>query len=259
MIVKKGKPPRWYFSFRSPYSWLAYRDLVDRYPSALDQMQWRPFFEPEASMRERLAELGCSFPYVPMSREKHRYILADVRRLAAERGLGLAWPVDVVPRWEVAHLAYFVAEEAGAGRAFVSHVYRARWERGLDISDPETIRVIASRLGIDPGAAAGAADDPLLRDRGLRALADIHADGVFGVPFFAVGYDKYWGLERMRPFLARLREEYGSLPAAPLVAAPDGVPGPDLVPCPDPGPDPERALTCVSAGSADLGHAGGCG
>ncbi|WP_019819304.1 DsbA family protein, partial [Saccharomonospora saliphila] len=137
------KPPRWYFSFRSPYSWLAYRDLVDHHPDVAEAIEWRPFWEPDPEWSAVLAEAGGSFPYVPMSQAKHRYILQDVRRLAAERGLAMRWPVDRNPRWEVAHLGYLAARAEGAGAAYLAEVYRGRWERGEDISSPEVVAAAA--------------------------------------------------------------------------------------------------------------------
>ncbi|GLZ32194.1 2-hydroxychromene-2-carboxylate isomerase [Lentzea sp. NBRC 105346] len=232
------KPPRWYFSFRSPYSWLAYRDLMDTYPDVANRIDWRPFWEPDPLMRKRLGSAGGVFPYVAMSREKHYYILQDVRRLAAERGLSFTWPVDREPHWEVAHLGYLVAEERGYGRDYIAEVYRARWERGLDISDPETIASIATDLGLEPHGLADAWERPAIRERGVAALLDVSSDGVFGVPFFARGFDKFWGLDRLPGFVAALRDAE----ARPLVSA---------------GAESAHAPALASVG--DFGHAGGCG
>jgi 2-hydroxychromene-2-carboxylate isomerase len=236
---------RFYFSFRSPYSWLAYRDLMARHPDVAQAAEWRPFWEPDEESRRLLAEAEGAFPYVDMSRAKALYILQDVRRLARSRGLANAWPVDRKPRWEVSHLAYLVARAQGAGPQFVEAVYRARWELGLDISEPATITAIGADLGLDPAALATAPDDPAVRRQGLRALLDIDADGVFGVPFFIHRRDKFWGLDRLPDFVAAVR---GDAPA----------PASDRCDAPAPanGRDPE--LEPVAAGG-DQGHAGGCG
>lgn len=39
--------PRWYFSFRSPYSWMAYRDLMADHRDVAERIDWLPFWEPE--------------------------------------------------------------------------------------------------------------------------------------------------------------------------------------------------------------------
>ncbi|MBL3669471.1 DsbA family protein [Streptomyces sp. M2CJ-2] len=197
--------PRWYFSFRSPYSWMAYRDLMADHRDVAEQIDWLPCWEPDDPTEKTLEQSGVRLPYVPMSREKHLYILQDVRRLSRDRGLTVVWPVDREPRWEVSHLAYLVAEELGHGREFIDLVYRARWEEGRDISDPATIAGIAESLGLDPARLAGACDDPEVRERGTEALNAVHRDGVFGVPLFIDGYEKFWGMERLEGFVASVR------------------------------------------------------
>jgi 2-hydroxychromene-2-carboxylate isomerase len=228
------KPPRWYFSFRSPYSWFAYRDLTSRYADVAREIEWIPFWEPDQRTERMLDEAGAEFPYVPMSRDKHLYILQDTRRLAAERDLTMTWPVDRNPCWEVAHLGYFVARELGHGPQFIDAVYRARWEQGRDISDPVTIAEIATEIGADPAALTGAPDDQEIRELGVSALSAGHRDGVFGVPFFVKGYDKYWGVERLPGFVAAMRSTKEKA-------------------------EPGRAAEVVLTPASDGGHAGGCG
>lgn len=230
-----AKRPAFYFSLRSPYSWFAYRELLDDHPDVAATVTWRPFFEPDPQSEQALREAGGSFPYVAMSRAKHLYILRDVGRLAKERGLALTWPVDRDPVWEVPHLAYLVALREGRGPEFVAAAYRTRWEEGGDICDRSVIARLAGELGLDPVALAGASDDPALREEGVRLLLDVCRDGVFGVPFFVNGTSRYWGVDRLHRFVTELR-------AAGTTEPPPAGPGPHP----------------VGAGS-DLGHAGGCG
>ncbi|MEU1789274.1 DsbA family protein [Streptomyces sparsogenes] len=238
MARERGRVARFYFNFRSPYSWIAYRDLMDRYPDVAQAVEWRPWWEPDADGERLMSEHGETFPYTPMSREKHLYILQDVRRLARARGLDIRWPVDEDPVWEVPHLAYFPALDAGLGPRYIERVYRARWQEGRDICDPATIAGVAEELGLPTDRLAGAAGDRELREgRGLAALLALGRDGAFGVPFFRHGYDRFWGVDRLPAFVESVR-------AGPRA----GAPAP-----PPPGPD-------LAAGrSADHGHAGGCG
>ena len=229
-MASRSKTPTFYFSLRSPYSWLAHHDLVTGHPDLADRLAWVPFWEPDEHTEKALAASGSGFLYTPMSKEKHHYILRDARRLALERGLEIAWPVDREPRWEIPHLAYFVARDAGRGRAFVAAAYQARWEQGRDICDRDTVADLAATIGVDPRRSAAAADDPALRERGAEALARAQADAVFGVPFFVRGFDRYWGVDRLDAFARSL-------------------PVPDL---------PSGPATPAKA-TVDDGHAGGCG
>lgn len=230
------RPPRFYFSLRSPYSWLAYRELLQEYPDVAESVEWRPFWEPDELSERLLTDAGGEFWYTPMSRPKHLYVLQDVRRLAAARGLAFSWPIDREPCWEIPHLAYLVARKHGRGPEFIAQAYRARWEHGGNICDRATIAAIGESLGLDPAELAGACDDPAVRAEGVDALLDIYRDGVFGVPFFVLGFDKYWGVDRLAAFATAVR-------AARPTTLPLSVP----------------AMASGGGRTVDDGHAGGCG
>lgn len=226
-------PPTFYFSLRSPYSWLAWHDLKANYPKLLARLRLAPFWEPDADYQAELGQVGESFLYAAMSKDKHLYILSDVKRLAGRRGLQPHWPVDRAPRWEVPHLAYLRAEALGQGAAFIDLAIQARWQQGRDICDPEVIALIATQLGLDSASLRDAHRDPELRRQGLQCLRSCVRDGVFGVPFFVTSRERFWGLDRLPEFI-------GALAQATLVhTTPDVATG-----CPSP---------------ALLDHAGGCG
>ncbi|MGH8877770.1 MAG: 2-hydroxychromene-2-carboxylate isomerase [Stackebrandtia sp.] len=239
MTTARTRPSKFYFSLRSPYSWLAWRDLLSQFPDVAEEVEWRPFWEPDRLSLDLLTEAGGDFVYTPMSREKHLYILQDVRRLAAERGLTVAWPADRAPVWEVPHLAYLAAGKHGRGREFIAAAYEARWEHGEDICSPAIVADIAGTIGLDPEELATAAESPALRAEGVGRLRDIDADGVFGVPFFVHGYAKYWGMDRLPRFAAAVREQAASRPSVMTLA--DG------------------ALIEAGGRTTDWGHEGGCG
>ncbi|MGX1852807.1 DsbA family protein [Streptomyces sp. NPDC055299] len=235
--MPKNKTPRFYFSLRSPYSWLAYGDLMARHPELVDRLQWLPFFEPDEVSARMLQERGGTFPYSEMSRAKNMYVLQDIGRITKSRGLTVNWPVDKDPVWEVPHLGYLVAAREGRGHDYIAAVYRARFGEGRNVCDPETIADIGRALGLDPEIISHAKDDQDLRAQGVDILMDVCKDGVFGVPFFVRGFTRYWGLDRLDAFVAHLRdkEPAGSAPPAAVAGA-------------------------IGIGrSADDGHAGGCG
>ncbi len=228
-----SKHPKFYFSLRSPYSWLAFHDLLRDAPEVADAIDWAPFWEPDARNDEALRERGEQFPYVAMSRAKHLYILQDVARLAGARGLSVKWPVDREPVWEIPHLGYLVALKAGLGREYIAEVCSARWQHGLNICDRATIADIAVRLGLDADEVSNASEDPELRAQGVELLMDVCRDGVFGVPFFVHRFTRFWGIDRLPDFVAHVRSKLA--PAAALPSGPD------------------------ESASAEAGHAGGCG
>ena len=226
-------PPTFYFSLRSPYSWLAWHDLKASYPRLLARLRLVPFWEPDAAYQAELTGLTETFLYTAMSKDKHLYILGDVKRLAAQRGLVPHWPQDRAPQWEVPHLAYMLANAQGQGMAFIEHATQARWQQGLDICNPETIANIADALELDTAALRDAHLNPALRQEGLQHLRECVREGVFGVPFFSHGRERFWGIDRLPQFL-------GSVAQATAISA--ATEPPTQI--------PNRALH---------DHAGGCG
>jgi 2-hydroxychromene-2-carboxylate isomerase len=232
----KQREPRFYFSLRSPYSWLAYRELLDRYRDVAERVAWTPVWEPDEWSTQLLEQLGGRFPYSAMPRAKHLYILQDVGRIARARGLALTWPVDRQPVWEIPHLGYVVARERGRGPEYLAAAYRARWEQGRDICDRAVVAEIGASLGLDPDEVAAASDDPARRAEGARILVEVCRDGVFGVPFFVHGFSRYWGIDRLAEFADHLRAD--APPARSM---------------------PELVLALPGGPATDEGHAGGCG
>ncbi|MBM2619531.1 DsbA family protein [Actinoplanes sp. LDG1-06] len=234
------KPARWYFSFRSPYSWFAYRDLITAHPEVADAITWIPFWEPDEHSERHLSQAGVEFPYTPMGRDKHFYILQDTRRLAESRALSMVWPVDRQPHWEVAHLGWIAARTYGLEREFADAVFEARWEHGADICDVTVVEELGVRAGLPLGTVKAALDDPAIREEAGRALVSSAKDGVFGVPFFIVGRHKFWGVDRLPLFAEAWR-----------ASQPDRVTIPPVVTLP--------AAELPVLATADAGHAGGCG
>ncbi len=210
----------YYFSFRSPYSWLATRLVQRNLPQNVD-LEWVPFWEPDSESVEALMAQKAEFPYQKMTDAKHRYILQDVRRLARDLGFEMRWPVDEAPHWEVAHLGYIKARQLGGERAYVDGVYRARWEQGRNISDPTVIADVANEAGLDGQAVAFAYRDPAVRNEGIECLLRIYRNDIFGVPYFMHKRDRFWGLDRLNLFLRSV----GGQPYASTDLVSDNQPG----------------------------------
>lgn len=202
------------FGLRSPYAWLAWRLLRRHLPAAqLAQIELLPYWDPAPATMAALEDGGGRFLYRPMSRERHLYILGDIKRLARRLDLPLAWARDSTqPDWERPHLACVAALRDGSGPAVIDTLFAARWERGLDICDAAVLASLLAPHGVAlPDHAAGAA--------ALAALREAYRLGVFGLPFLAVGRERYWGVDRLPFALAEAGLEWRPLGLAWLDAA----------------------------------------
>jgi len=126
------------------------------------------------------------------------YRLQELRRTAAK----LAAKMDLKPAFfpvnpAPASYAIIAASRAGGGdlAGLVQAFPRAVWAEGLDISDDKVVQNILSLHGFDPKIA----------DRGMMAAADTYVAnleeavqrGVFGVPFYIAGDERFFGQDRL--------------------------------------------------------------
>ena len=126
------------------------------------------------------------------------YRTQELRRLAARESLPINlkpahWPTDPVP----ASSAFNAARMSGAADPgeLVRSILRAVWAEERDISDPQTVRAILRENAIDPEEVephmeAGKAQYE-------RDTAEAPERGVFGVPFYLVGDERFWGQDRL--------------------------------------------------------------
>lgn len=233
--MSRYKTPTIFFSFRSPFSWMALHVLRREFPDYTTRFDMVPFFEPDPDSARELAARGGAFHYVAMSKAKHLYILNDTKRLARRMGLTLSWPVDVDPRWDLPHLAWLRARELGCDEALYDAITQARWERGENICEEQVLLSVLDAAELPAGELVDAAADPRIRALGVDALMQLYRDDVFGVPYFRVGRDKFWGLDRVQDFITAYRD------GSPTATA----------------PPPESVLAAV--GAFDHDTAGGCG
>lgn len=165
---------------------------------------------------ERIAERqGATIRYVPIDgpalfprtggqvlAERHEsrkaYRLQELARWSRKLGMKLDlhpahFPVNPAP----ASYAVIAAQGAGGGDlgGLVRGFLRAVWAEGRNIAEDAVVKEIMAAHGFDPGLA----------DRGMFAAADTYvrnldeavARGVFGLPFYIVGEEKFWGQDRL--------------------------------------------------------------
>jgi 2-hydroxychromene-2-carboxylate isomerase len=136
---------------------------------------------------------------------RNEYAAQDRARQAKKIGLPLLpEPMFRGANPAPASYAIIAAQAAGGGDlgGLVTALSRAMWAEDRDISDDDVIRGALSTNGFDPNVA----------DRGMLMAADTYAanledavgKGVFGVPFFVVADQRFWGQDRLDDLDAHL-------------------------------------------------------
>ncbi len=201
-----------YFSFRSPYAWLAFH-RIDRVLAGLAVSVRRiPVFPPPGFLNDPAA--------VPA---KLAYIRDDVARIAAAYGLTVRPVAAIDTNWMRPHAAYLAAADAGRGDAFATAVYAARFSEGRDVGVDDTLRDAARRADVDPDGVLHAADDAAFRARVLDGMQVGFASGIFGVPTFVHRGALYWGNDRLEWVRRAVRAALG-LPVPDLAEDPTARP-----------------------------------
>ena len=161
------------------------------------------------------AKHGASVRYIPLNApalfprtggqvlaDRHEsrktYRMQELRRQAAKLGLPINlnpsfFPVNPAP----ASYAIIAAAKAGGGdRAGLVQAFpRAVWAEGRNIAEDEVVQDILAAHGFDPKIA-----DKFMLDAAETYMANLEeavARGVFGVPFYMVGDERFWGQDRL--------------------------------------------------------------
>lgn len=129
---------------------------------------------------------------------RQAYRLQELRRQSDKLGMALVFkpaffPTNPAP----AAYAIIAAQEAGGGDlpTLVQSLCAACWAEERDVAQDAVIRDCLSRAGFNPdltmsGLLRGAEAYARNLEQGILA-------GVFGVPFFIVGDERFWGQDRI--------------------------------------------------------------
>jgi 2-hydroxychromene-2-carboxylate isomerase len=175
-----------WFSFRSPYSWLAMprlRRLAAHYGARLE-------------LRYILPMVMRGLPVPPV---KSRYIMLDAKREAERLGLPFGRVVDPVGAGAERALAVLHhAAPLGLGEEFAELGLRGAWADGISLAEDGGLKDVARRAGLADGLVATA-----LADESWRAAAEVNRSalfeaGLWGAPSYRVnGGPAHWGQDRL--------------------------------------------------------------
>lgn len=182
----------YFFATVSPWVYLAGQRLEEIAARHGATIAYRPL-DPAALF----ARTG-GVPLAQRHDSRKAYRLQELRRQSARLGMKINlqpmfWPVNPAP----SGYAVLAAQKAGGGDlgGLVHGLARACWAENRDVSDDEVLRAAL----VEAGFAADVAD------RGMLAAAEAYAAnleeavarGVFGVPFYLVGDEAFWGQDRL--------------------------------------------------------------
>lgn len=175
-----------WFSFRSPYSWIAFprvRQLARHYGAPL-------------TLRPILPMVMRGLPVPPI---KSFYIVRDTKREADRAGLPFGPISDPVgPGAERALAVLHHVTPLRMGEDFAESALRAAWSEGVALAEDAGLIAAAARAGVSEAQVTAA-----LADERWRAVAEANRQalfdaGLWGAPTYRIeGGPAHWGQDRL--------------------------------------------------------------
>jgi 2-hydroxychromene-2-carboxylate isomerase len=175
-----------YFSFRSPYAWLAFYRLSKIALILPVTIDYIPLFPPKPVSGDSNGNPNKSV-----------YVTEDINRFANAYGLDLQWPNPFDTDWKRPHSSFLYALDQGRAIEFGLAAFKARFSAGKDIGQDDTLAGIAEQSGLQTDSIIESADNSLFQRRVMKGAIRGQREGIFGVPFFIYRGSHYWGNDRL--------------------------------------------------------------
>ncbi|MEO1036792.1 MAG: DsbA family protein [Pseudomonadota bacterium] len=173
-----------FFSFRSPFSYLAAATTFALAKAGTLNVQFRPVLP--------MVKRGQPLPTI-----KRNYIVADANREARRLGVPFGRVADPLDAVEDLIRVAKLAEREGRTADYVLAVGEACWARGIDLARSENLVTAAAEAGLRPRAVERALGDDTPLAEAAQNMQHLNAAGLWGVPSFRIGTRAFFGQDRL--------------------------------------------------------------
>jgi len=177
-------PLEFFYSFRSPYSYLAAVDVEKAQALWPGSLQVRPVLP--------MVMRGLKVPA-----RKRLYIVRDTKREADRRGIPFGRVADPVGAGaERCLTAFTTIADATEQLRFLVSASRAIWSEGVDVATDAGLRYAVERAGMEWTAVRSKLDQGMDLEQAESNRQALFAAGLWGVPSFRFGPLVTWGQDR---------------------------------------------------------------
>jgi 2-hydroxychromene-2-carboxylate isomerase len=175
-----------FFSFRSPYSYLALPQVM----ALRDRREIDVRVRPVLPMVMR----GLAVP-----RAKRLYIVFDTKREADRLGIPFGRLSDPLGKGIAHCMALFFRSAEGRGNELelVHSIAKGIWSEARDVAHIPDLIYLADRAGVSEAEVRAAIEDRSWKDKAQANRDALSALGLWGVPSFQIGGYATWGQDRI--------------------------------------------------------------
>jgi 2-hydroxychromene-2-carboxylate isomerase len=188
---------KFYYDYKSPFTYLALEPTLDLERSYRLRVSPIPL---EVDIR---AAYGGDLTQRPeRDWDKVRYLYADARRFARERGIIIRGPQKLFDS-HLALIGGLYADAHGRFREFSLRVFERFFKRELDLEDSGAIAAVITEAGLEAAdfRRYAASEGPAAL---VAARQEAERDGAFGVPTVFVQGEPFWGNDRIEWVIKKL-------------------------------------------------------
>jgi 2-hydroxychromene-2-carboxylate isomerase len=184
----------WY-EFASTYSYLSVMRIEEAANRAGVAIEWRPFL-----LGPIFKANGWTTSPFNLYPAKGRYMVRDIARIAASRGLSFRMPATFPANGLKAARLAIAAQSFRATQVFTRAVFEAQFASGEDISSDEVLTECLTAAGLDPAQMWAASSQESVKAALKRNTAEAQVLGIFGAPSFTTeDKELFWGDDRLEP------------------------------------------------------------
>ncbi|MBX7143571.1 MAG: DsbA family protein [Oligoflexia bacterium] len=191
-----------YYSFQSPYSYLAIDGVYDLLRKYDIELLWQPF-SAKAS--------GQQLPPTQIIPDKLSYLFEDTKRFAQESNLPLVfpegWPENEFDPGRVTRGA-LIANDMGILMEYNTKVFHKWWGLGENPNDENFMNELCEELDIDLGDFLSKVSSSDTRERVKGIYKRGRKLGIFDTPTFLLDKERIFGLDKL-PYLAQRLDKMG--------------------------------------------------
>ncbi len=190
-----------YYSFQSPYSYLALEGIYKLAERFDINLLWQPY-SAKAS--------GQTLPPAPILPDKLSYLLEDTKRFAEEHGIPLhfpeGWPENEFDPGRVTRGA-LVANDLGFLMEYNYKVFHKWWGLGENPNDDAFMNELCDELDVDLGEFMSKMSSSDTRERVKGVYKRGRKYGVFDTPTFVIGQERIVGMDKLSYLEARFTRQ----------------------------------------------------